>query len=300
MEHLLVILILFAWGIAGIFDKKAVQTNTGKTVFATFHLFNVPLLVFLFTMLTLGGSWTLNHQLLFWQSLSGLCGISAVLLYLLAMSKTEASYVIGITAGYPVISQLLAVPLLGEKLSLWGLTSAALVGLGVALIGSSARSSSPAGIKDATTPGLSSKQLAGVLITVLTATLFWGAIGVFEKKAVSYGKPLEAYFAESMWELIFALIALGIFTLQKTPLHLRKFATWKFSWLSALGVAIGNYLVLILFSRETASYAIVITACYPLIMYFAALIWLGERLNKVRLLGIVLVIVGGVLCELLR
>jgi drug/metabolite transporter (DMT)-like permease len=48
----------------------------------------------------------------------------------------------------------------------------------------------------------------------------------------------------------------------------------------------------------TASYVIVITGCYPLIMYIFALMFLKEKLNLIRLAGVILVVAGGGIVQL--
>ena len=48
----------------------------------------------------------------------------------------------------------------------------------------------------------------------------------------------------------------------------------------------------------TASFVVAITACYPLAMYFLAICFLKEQLNRFRFLGILLISVGGFFAEL--
>ncbi|HEY9774689.1 MAG TPA: DMT family transporter [Planktothrix sp.] len=292
MIHILVLITLLVWGIAGVFDKKAVAASTNQTVFLLFHLFNFVLLsgllvISFFTAM----HWSFSTQMWLWSSLGAGGGVLAMLLYYSALSRTDASYVLGITAAYPVISSLLAAPILGEALSLPKLASATLVSLGVGLIGTTASASQQK---------LSARDLRIVLFCVLGAALSWGGVGVFEKKAVSYGNALEGYFAETAWELVFAGIAWLIFKKQGLKFDFSNARIWRFAWLSALCVAVGNYCILQLMKTQSASYAIVITACYPLVLYICALVFLKEKLSKMRLVGIVLVILGGILTELIH
>jgi drug/metabolite transporter (DMT)-like permease len=292
MIHILVLITLFAWGTAGVFDKKAVGASTNQTVFLLFHLFNVVLLGALVAVSVLTAShWDYSPWLWSWSALGAGGGVLAMLLYYSALARTDASYVLGITAAYPVVSSLLAAPILGEALSVPKLAGAVLVSLGVGLIGTTAGASKEP---------LSGKSLRFVLACVLGAVLAWGGVGVFEKKAVSYGGTPEALFAETAWELVFAFIAYLIFKRQGHKFDLTNRRTWKFAWLSAALVALGNYCILMLMSTQSASYAIVITACYPLVLYVLALVFLKETVSKLRLAGITLVILGGIMTELLR
>lgn len=289
--HLLIALTLLVWGTAGIFDKLALSRSCNRTVFVVFHLFNLPLLLVLSAVAYCSGGVSWNGALWAWQAAAGGCGVLAVVLYLTAMKRTDASYVLGITAAYPVISSLIAAPLLGEPLSAGRLAGAALVSFGVALIGFTPPSSGKR---------LSKRDWLVVAPSVIIAAILWGAIGVFEKLAVAHGPELEAYIAECAWELLFAMALWSAWHVRGTRLSLRDLPTWRFGWLSAAGVAVGNYAVLLLFARETAGYAIVLTACYPLVMYVLAVTFLKEKLNTFRVLGIVCVVAGGVLTELLK
>jgi len=50
-------------------------------------------------------------------------------------------------------------------------------------------------------------------------------------------------------------------------------------------------------TMASVSYVIVITGCYPLFMYLFAVIFLKERLSKMRIGGMALVIIGGLLVQ---
>jgi drug/metabolite transporter (DMT)-like permease len=50
-------------------------------------------------------------------------------------------------------------------------------------------------------------------------------------------------------------------------------------------------------TMATASYVIVITGCYPLFMYLFAMLFLKEKLDKLRVLGVLLVVLGGLMVQ---
>lgn len=53
-------------------------------------------------------------------------------------------------------------------------------------------------------------------------------------------------------------------------------------------------------SMSAASYVIAITSCYPLFMYFVALMFLNERFSRLRFVGIFLIVLGAVAVQLSR
>jgi uncharacterized membrane protein len=73
---------------------------------------------------------------------------------------------------------------------------------------------------------------------------------------------------------------------------------WTFPILSALCLIIGGLAYLYAMSMSTASYVIVITGCYPLLMYTFAVWLLGEKVNRLRLVGIAVLVIGGIFTQL--
>ena len=289
MTLVLVAVVLLFWGVAGIFDKKAVSVGGHQSVFTVFQLFNLPVLVVMFALLTsVYGQWHLDGGLFFWEGLNAVSALAAMLAYFYAMSKAQASYIIGITAGYPVLGKLLAMLILGEAFSAWGIAGAALVSVGVAAIGFS---------KDNETVNLAGKESWKVIAAIAVSTVLWALLGIFEKKALQYGRPLEAYTVLTGWKSLLALLYLFF---SAKSLSLRQATIWKFSWSSALLVTLGNLAFIFALAAADAGYVIVMTAAYPLVMYLAAIFWLKERLLAVRALGIALIVFGCALSELCR
>ncbi len=291
MTYVLITITLMSWGIAGIFDKKAVASSSPKSVFLAFHFFSMLMVAGLLVALpSVYGDWHLAKGVLFWEGLNSLAALIALVTYFWAMSKAQASYVLGITAGYPIVSQLLAVPILHEPLSASRVIAAVLVSLGVAAIGYSASSEQKQ---------LTRRDRVLVSFAIITTTILWALLGIFEKQSLSFGRPLEAYLALSIWKSLLVVAAMGWFLLKKQPLGLANRSTWKFSWLSAALVAAGNLGFIFALTGTDANYLIVMTAAYPLVMYLAALLFLKEKLSFFRALGIALIVAGAVLIEVL-
>lgn len=290
MTLILVLSVLLSWGAAGIFDKKSLSHGGAQSVFVVFQLFNLPLLAGMFLLLNLTyGQWHLSGGLFFWEGLNAASALVAMLAYFYAMSRAQASYIIGITAGYPVFGKLLAIPFLGEEFSLPGLTGAALVSLGVAAIGFSR------GEPQQPTAGKATGDGWKVALAVAVATVLWAVLGIFEKKSLAFGRPFEAYTVLTCWKSLLAVLVLLTW---RGSVKGVSASLWKFSWISAALVTAGNLAFIVALSASDAGYMIVMTAAYPLVVYAGAMIWLRERLITVRVLGMALVLSGCIVSEL--
>lgn len=283
-------LTLLTWGVAGIFDKKAVESADPKAVFVTFHLFlAVVTLVLWIALPWTYADWHITPGVLLWEGLNAVAAMVAFLLYYYAMSKTQASWVLGITAGYPIIGQLLSTPLTGEPFKMSSLTAAALVSVGVALVGWSGGEEQKK---------LDHKDKVVLISCVAGSTVLWGLLGIFEKLALNYGRPFETYFAQAAWKTMLVVLVIilckryGYQTAFRTP------GAWKFSWLSAAGVTAGNIAYILALTTSTAGYVITMTAGYPLVMYVFALAFLKEKLNVIRAGGIALIVAGAVAMQI--
>ena len=72
---------------------------------------------------------------------------------------------------------------------------------------------------------------------------------------------------------------------------------WKYSGFSSICLSLGTLSYMFAMTMATASYVIVITGCYPLLMYLGAVIFLKEKLSKMRLAGVILVVGGGLMVQ---
>lgn len=288
----LIFVTLMCWGIWGILDKKALEGVGSLDVLVRLYTaaaIQVPFILWWLNA-TSSQSQPVHTEVWFWTLAAALCQLLSLWSYLKAMSKTEASYVLGITAAYPVVLQFLAVPFLGEKLVLGRIIGAAAIALGVAAIGSSPRA------RDKVPAAKVTGSLVGFLFL---ATLGWGIWSLMEKKAVlAAHRPLEVYLCERSWEIVLLLTILLLCRLKGHKLDLRNAGSWKFSLLSAMSLAVGRCVFLSALALSSASYVITITGCYPLLMYLFAMLLLKEKFNRQRCFGIALVVVGGIAVQL--
>ena len=293
---------LLCWSTWGIFDKKALESARHLEVLIYQHLIyvlEVPL-IFLLLGLVYPNGWQICPETWGWTALGSSISSSAMLFYLIAMSRAEASFVLGITASYPLIVQILAHFFLHEALVPERLLGSILIGLGVACIGasdSSGDNTSKNSGEDSEHQNSRPTSKLKVLILCSLATLFWGLTGLFDKKALLSDSPFKVYFARCVWDAAIVAIMLIVAKLAKQNVQYKKPQAWRYSFLSSVCLSAGTISYMFAMTMATASYIIVITGCYPLFMYLFALLFLKEKLKKTRLAGVLLVVIGGLLVQ---
>jgi drug/metabolite transporter (DMT)-like permease len=337
-----ILITLFCWGLWGISDKKALSYVGQEDVILRLYVisfFFIPIAYFALNHLQPG--WGLSPEVMLWSGLASASYMIAMLAYMSAMSTTEASYVLGITAAYPLIFQIVATIFLGEELLPQRMLGAVIIAFGLFFIGGSGdgseekakegissakedlRSSRPPGPPTSPMPvslvdaraGESSDSIAAdsdntvtsqkakssiskkTIICLLIATFTWGVYGIFDKKAVGIATPLVIYFAKTLWDVCSFFIVWPIM-LRRKKIDWTTKPAWGFAAISEFALAIGAFTYLSALARTTASYVITITGCYPLLMYLFALLLLKEKFNKMRFLGIILVVIGGIVVQL--
>ncbi len=292
MASVYVLATLLSWGIGGLFDKKALEKSTGWSTYVACQLFNIPLAIVLFLVLPLiEGSPQLNSGVLWWQGLNAFFSTLATFAYYQAMNRAGASWVLGITAGYPIVGQLLSVVWLGEPFSYAAIAAAIVVSLGIAAIAHSGAQENKA---------LSRKDKWVLVSCVVACLVFWGVFGIFDKLSQSYVLPLNGFLVSSAIR--------GALCIFIVPLLLRKVRAsdmssprmWAWTWSSSSCLAIGNMGFVMALPLVPTGYLIIVTACYPMVMYIGAVCFLSEKLNYLRFTGIALVIAGLAVAELAK
>ncbi len=286
--NVLIAIALLCWSSWGLFDKKALEGAGHLDVLLFQHIYyllEVPVGWLILNLLYQGG-WTIAPGVWLWTGLGSLSSSGGMLFYLVAMAKAEASFVLGITAAYPLIVQVLAHLFLHEALVPERMVGSLLVGIGVGLVGSSANR------KDE-----SKKHHKLVLLMCLLATLLWGITGLFDKKALDLDLPFKIYYARCVWDAAILAVMLLVFRLMNYKVAYKSAKTWKYSGFSSICLSLGTLSYMFAMTMATASYVIVITGCYPLLMYLGAVIFLKEKLSKMRLAGVMLIVVGGLMVQ---
>jgi uncharacterized membrane protein len=281
---------LCCWSVWGIFDKKALNTSSHAGVLLRLYVMSMweTPLIYAYMFVT-NPSFKIPDSVWFWTFWAALSQLLSFAAYLVALSITDASLVLGVTAAYPIITQLLAVVFLREAFVAGRLVGAIAIGLGVFAIGSSGASSSTR---------LSKDQSLKVMVCMVLATVGWGVWGILDKLAVSGGTALETWLAECIWELSIVMVAFALCRMRGYKVELANRPAWFFAFLSALSLAIGRFTFLCALNMSSASYVLTITGCYPLLMYFLAVLFLQEKFDRVRFLGILLVVAGAIVVQL--
>ena len=294
--NLLVAVCLACWSTWGILDKKALEAAKHLDVLLFQHcIYLIEIPISFGVIIALYHGFTMNAETWLWTGLGSAISTLATLFYLLALSKAEASYVLGITASYPIFVQFFACAFLGETLVNERLAGSILVVSGVTLIGWSKQAHHPTMIDKSHAEQRRHKLI--VLLVCALATLAWGLTGLFDKKSVMLDAPFKVYFARCAWDALILIVMLVVFKAVKHKVGYKNRRAWKYSFWSAFCLSLGTISYLVAMGMSTASYVIVITGCYPLFMYLFAMIFLKERVSKMRLTGMILVVAGGLMVQ---
>jgi len=280
---------ILCWGAWGIFDKKALESGSPRDVFLILLLCELPQIPIAAAILHGQGlAWEPSWSQIMWPALSALTMTISTLVYLIALKEAEASYVLGITASYPLLVQLLAVYLVDEPLSLERLLGSLLIAGGVFSVGFSARSGT----------GEGSRRRWFIVGAAVVSTVCWALYGLFDKKSVNISNPWFVYFWQSVFNGILILPVAAYLRWRGHRAKLRSGRTWLFCALSALSLSLGAVCCLLAMAAAPATYVIAICGCYPLVMYVLAVAALKEPVNWVRLFGMALIVGGGIVIQL--
>ncbi|MBA3856878.1 MAG: hypothetical protein C0507_08210 [Cyanobacteria bacterium PR.3.49] len=132
----LILVCLACWGIWGIFDKKALHVASNRDVLFAMLICQLPQVPLCWLMLNhFHPGWQVSGPLIYYCALGAVVYVISMVSYVTAMSRAEAGFVLGFTAGYPLVAQILAVFLLGEKLVPGLMLGGALIAAGVFSVG---------------------------------------------------------------------------------------------------------------------------------------------------------------------
>ena len=323
MVNSLVLVSLLLWGAWGIFDKKALGFTQPVGQLAAVYSFSPLMALVMVAVLSVFlPGWQLTGHTLGYEFLAQFCYFVAVAAYLIAMSRGEASLILGATASYPVVAQVLAKFMLGEPLVPARIIGCLVVVAGIVAISGSSlplgklwkkRLPAPASASDASGNAATATTVAtsattsdqrrpalNALITVVCiglAVLGWALRGIFDKTAVTHAHPFEVYLGKYVADSVFGALAIGCVLHKRRGDNLFRREMWPYAGGSALCLAGGSAAYYVVLSMTSASYVIAITGCYPLIMYVLALCILKEKFNITRAFGIGLITLGGILTQ---
>lgn len=303
-------LTIVAWGLWGIFDKLALARAEPKDVFLVTAILAIPQIPLVLFLLTWNyDQWHLSSSLIIYASASSVISSLGMALYLDSMKRADSSVVLGMTAAYPLVTQVLGLLIMGEAFSTTRAIGAVFIALGIVVIGLTDNLSPmlwqpstalPPDEKDAAKKKEKAKDSGyftgmPVIVTLLLVNLLWGCKGILEKLSLEHGKPLEVYLAETITTLLLLGPVLTFFIWRGYKPALKNKHLWTYTGLSELALAVGGWSYLMALSMAPAGYVVTITSTYPLVMYVIAIFVLKEKLSWMRLAGLACIVCGGML-----
>lgn len=309
-------LTIVAWGLWGIFDKLALKKSEPKDVFLVTVILALPQIpVVLFLLNWSYGQWHLSNTLILYAVASSVIQSLGMALYLDAMKRADTSVVLGMTAAYPLVTQVLGFIFLAETFSTERAIGAVLIAIGIVVIGltdnlSPMPSQPSTALPDEQSEGKPDEaqkkhpektakkgSFTGmpVIVCLLLVNVAWGCKGIFEKLSLEFGKPLEVYLAECVTHLLLLIPVIAFFFWRGYRPALKNRRLWTFTGLSELALAIGAWSYLTALSTAPASYVVTLTATYPLVMYVIAVVVLKEKISIMRIAGLLCIVGGGML-----
>ncbi|MBZ0189660.1 MAG: DMT family transporter, partial [Candidatus Obscuribacterales bacterium] len=287
--NVLVLISVLFWGAWGIFEKKALTGSTAKDVAVLLYLFNIAQIpIFIGILSFVEPGWSLSPSVIGWSFAASLCYAFGIVAYLSVLKRIDASYVIGSTACYPIVTIFLAASFLGEPLIASRLIGALLVAGGVFAI-----------CKTGMGPNneLAASQRSFYAFCLFLTCLTFSLRSICSKLALLDATPLEVYLGKCIWDLFFIFVVVYLFRRQGHKFDLLKKRTIMFCSASTLCLALGGFACLAAMDRCSASYVVAITSCYPVVMYLLALVFLKEQFSKLRFAGISILVMGAILLQ---
>ena len=265
---------LAIYGLTQVIAKFAVGSLNAESMVALNFLTSIPVYVFILVgALVLWGEYLDHLEYVLYAIIGASTARGGYYIYLEALEKGDVSMVGSITAAFPAITAVLAVTLLGEKLSL---VNAA----GIVLIIASMVALSHSHGKKTTSKSLT----RSALVLSLATFVIWGVGGIFIKLALD-GLPLIAY--------------LGVYPLILPPIaftYLRHRPKWTVPVILAIVVAelwqLAYFAETSAISVGSASVVFPLISAYPIVTIIGARMFLKEGMSRLDMFLILTVILG--------
>lgn len=267
------LLAILCWGIWALLGKVIGDALTGAQTQALSTLGMLPVMLGLAFSKRIQGSKDLARGSIF-AFVSGLLGCAGnVAYYEILKSGEKATTVVPLTALYPVITILLAVPLLKEKLNRIQICGVLLALVAIYLFNVQQEH------------GFFSRWLLIVLIPIL----LWGVAGLLQKISTNH-------ISGELSTLCFlaASVPATVLLLFREPLAGNPASKlWLLVFFLGFSFALGNWAILDAFARGgKASIITPISGLYSMVSIPIAILLLGERIGSRESLGIVIALIA--------
>jgi transporter family protein len=259
---------IIAWGIWAILSKliaDEIQSPAHSQVLSTIGI--VPVVLALWMMNDSPPTGNRRRGILLALG-SGIVSCLGNIAYFDVFSRgTKAAAVIPITALYPAVTVLLAIPLLNEQLNRWQV-----IGIGLSM-GAIYLFNVP-GVEGAFSPWL---------LFALVPIVLWGICGLMQKMSTNY---ISARTSAIWFLLSFVPVAALIVLYESLPSGVSA-RTWLLAAAVGFTLALGNLTILLAFSSGgKASIIAPLAGLYPLVSIPIAIVALGESIGWRESLGI--------------
>ena len=201
---------------------------------------------------------------------SGIISCLGNIAYYEALNHAKAATVIPLTALYPVVTVLLAVPLLKEHVNLLQWIGICLSLAAIYLFNVPQETAAEQGLA------------SGWLLLPLAAVVLWGITALMQKVATNHISAQSS----AIWFLAAFIPVAGVLLLYYPLETSVKPAAWGLAMLMGFMLALGNLTILLAFSSGgKASIITPLAGLYPLVSIPIALVAFGERLGLARVIG---------------
>jgi len=279
---------MLGWGLADFFAKKTIDVVGDMITLAWAHVFGLAILALLIVVRAVGGE--AQYELpssLREIGILAFFGVLQACVYFFAyraFGKGKLSLLNPVFSSYSGIVVLLSVFVFGEIIGGWQLACLAAVFAGIITISLDPEALSLKKLRIAKLDGM--KEIVTATLLAALWTVLWGHF-------VS-GKDWLAY-AAVMYFFMSAAIIAYIF-LSRTSLRIKNRSLWKFFFFIGLAEVIAYVGVSIGYSQTShTSVVAVLSAAFSLPTLVLAYFFLKERITKLQLAGVGLVIAGVVL-----
>ena len=269
------LLAVFCWGIWAVLGKLIGESLSPAMMQAFSTLGLLPVILALGLSRRLRAAGGRHRGALFALCAGGLTCLGNVAYYGILSRGAKAAVVVPLTALYPVVTILLAVLLLKERLNMIQSAGILLSLCAIYLLNVQHEK------------GLFSSWLGVAFVPIAV----WGVAGFLQKLATNY----ISGGLSTLWFLAaFVPVAAWIISQGPTPVGVAM-KTWVLAIALGLTFALGNLALLVAFAREgKASIIAPLAGLYPVVSIPIAILCLNERIGWREALGILLALISAV------